>query len=474
MVGGQILKSLGQLFQKNIAQRIENINMKRLFTIALLALLSSSTVWAQRVLTLEECIDIALQSNLSIKRAKNQAEIAKAQYTQSKFNFLPSLSASARHNWFEGLAFDQTSGSLVNTTTLGGGGSIGAGLTIFDGFSNVYGMQRAKATSEAAEEAVKGSIQSTQATIVSAFLQVITVRESLKMQQETLELLKGQLDRETKREQAGVGNMEQVYNFRSQIAQQELTIINLKNSLETNKLTLIQLLLLDPSEEYSFEGITTNDAELEQEIESYNQVYDRSVEISPSIRSAQLSLEASEKSLKIEKFNWMPSLTMSAGYGTTWSSNLRNPTDGSVVDLSTQFETNAAKSASLNLSIPLFTNFRNRTNMQVSKIQVLNSQLALEQAKNDLTNQVQQAYLNLVNAKTTYAAAKQSKVNLDQSFQFSESRYENGTIDFVTYLTSLVNKNRGDLELIRSKYLILLRQFILDIYKGELMEPGTN
>ncbi|WP_288341877.1 TolC family protein [uncultured Roseivirga sp.] len=448
--------------------------MKRLFTIALLALLSSSTVWAQRVLTLEECIDIALQSNLSIKRAKNQAEIAKAQYTQSKFNFLPSLSASARHNWFEGLAFDQTSGSLVNTTTLGGGGSIGAGLTIFDGFSNVYGMQRAKATSEAAEEAVKGSIQSTQATIVSAFLQVITVRESLKMQQETLELLKGQLDRETKREQAGVGNMEQVYNFRSQIAQQELTIINLKNSLETNKLTLIQLLLLDPSEEYSFEGITTNDAELEQEIESYNQVYDRSVEISPSIRSAQLSLEASEKSLKIEKFNWMPSLTMSAGYGTTWSSNLRNPTDGSVVDLSTQFETNAAKSASLNLSIPLFTNFRNRTNMQVSKIQVLNSQLALEQAKNDLTNQVQQAYLNLVNAKTTYAAAKQSKVNLDQSFQFSESRYENGTIDFVTYLTSLVNKNRGDLELIRSKYLILLRQFILDIYKGELMEPGTN
>lgn len=448
--------------------------MKRLFTIALLALLSSSTVWAQRVLTLEECIEIALQSNLSIKRAKNQAEIAKAQYTQSKFNFLPSLSASARHNWFEGLAFDQTSGSLVNTTTLGGGGSIGAGLTLFDGFSNVYGMQRAKANSEAAEEAVKGSIQSTQATIVGAFLQVITVRESLKMQQETLELLKGQLDRESKRERAGVGNMEQVYNFRSQIAQQELTIINLKNNLETNKLTLIQLLLLDPSEEYSFEGITTNDAELEQEMESYNEVYERSVEISPSIRSAELSLEASEKSLKIEKFNWMPSLTMSAGYGTSWSSNLRNPVDGSVVDLSNQFETNAAKSASLNLSIPLFTNFRNRTSMQVSKIQVLNSQLALEQAKNDLTNQVQQAYLNLVNAKTTYAAAKQSKVNLDQSFQFSESRYENGTIDFVTYLTSLVNKNRGDLELIRSKYLILLRQFILDIYKGELMEPGTN
>lgn len=169
MVGGQILKSLGQLFQKNIAQRIENISMKRLFTIALLALLSSSTVWAQRVLTLEECIDIALQSNLSIKRAKNQAEIAKAQYTQSKFNFLPSLSAGASHSWREGLQFDQTTGNLVNTTALSGGMSIDASLTLFDGFSNLYGKQQAKASYQASEEAVRGTVQSIQAQIVGAF-----------------------------------------------------------------------------------------------------------------------------------------------------------------------------------------------------------------------------------------------------------------------------------------------------------------
>ena len=65
-------------------------------------------VFAQKVLTLEECIDIALQNNIALKRARNSAEIARAQYTQSKFNFLPSLSAGASHNWFEGLSFDQT------------------------------------------------------------------------------------------------------------------------------------------------------------------------------------------------------------------------------------------------------------------------------------------------------------------------------------------------------------------------------
>ncbi|HEY9118068.1 MAG TPA: TolC family protein, partial [Roseivirga sp.] len=317
-------------------------------------------------------------------------------------------------------------------------------------------------------------LQSTRVNIVGAFLNVVSTRENLKMNEETKAILQEQLDREEKRERAGVGNMEQVYNFRSQIAQQELNIVNLRNNLETAKLTLIQLLLLDPSEDYEFAGITPDDVELESQIDSYSDVFERSMEISPSVRSAELDLEASRKGLQISKFSWMPSLSMSAGWSTGWTSNLRNQSDGSVVDLSQQFESNARKSASLNLSIPLFTQFRNRTQFQTSKIQVLNSQLGLEQAKNDLTNQVQQAYLNLVNAKTTFAAARQSKVSLDQSFDFAKTRYENGTIDFVTYLQSLTAKNRGDLELIRSKYLILLRQFILDIYTGELQNPATN
>ena len=463
---------MGLLFWKNIAQRIENMIMKRIFTLAFAALLVSSTSWAQKVLTLEECIEIALQSNLSIKRAKNSAEIARAQYSQSKFNFLPSLGANASHNWFEGLSFDQTSGGLVNTTTLSGGGSVSANLTIFDGFSNVYGMQQAKAAFQSAEEAVKGSIQATQANIVSAFLNVISTRENLKQQEETRELLRQQMETAEKRERAGVGNMEQVYNFRSQIAQTDLNIVNFRNTLESSKLTLIQLLLLDPSDDYEFQGITVNDAELENEMASYGSVYERSLDFSPSVKSAELSLVASRKNMQMAKFAWMPSLTLGAGYGTSWSSNVR-ANDGSVVDLSTQFENNAAKSARFSLNIPLFNNMRTSTQLQTSKIQVLNSELGLEQAKNDLTNQVQQAYLNLVNAKTTFAAAKESKLSLDQSFEFSKTRYENGTIDFVTYLQSLTAKNRGDFELIRSKYLILLRQFILDIYTGELQESGN-
>ena len=95
---------------------------KILYTLFVLAFVNA-TSQAQQVLTLEECIEIALSNNLDIKRARNNAIAAASNMFQSKMNWLPSLNAGANHRWNEGLDFDVTAGRLVNTTTLGGGGS---------------------------------------------------------------------------------------------------------------------------------------------------------------------------------------------------------------------------------------------------------------------------------------------------------------------------------------------------------------
>lgn len=441
--------------------------MKKIIYTVILTAFIASFAQAQRILTLEECINIAIENNLSIKRARNNAISAKAGLNQSKMQFLPELRASANHNWNEGLQFDQTAGGLVNTTTLSGGGSLNGDLTIFNGLQNVYGLQRDQYLYKASEQAVRSSELITEAGVVNGFLNIINIRENLKIQNQTNDLLKEQLGREEKREQAGVGNMEQVYNFRSQVAQQELRIVDLNNQLQSAKLTLIQLLLLNPLDEYDFEGITATDEELTQELEAYQSVYDKSRDFSPALRSAELNLEASKKSFKIAQFGWMPSLTVGAFYGSNWSSNVKDP-DGNVQDISQQLQNNIAKGARFNLNVPLFTRFRNRTNMQQRKIEYLNAELTLQDTENNLRNDVQQAYLDLLNAKESYRAAKESLLNLTTAFEFSRTRYENGTIDFVTYLVSLNGKNNGELELTRATYSILFRKLILDIYTGEL------
>lgn len=455
--------------------------MKKIIYTSLFALLAVFTAHGQKVLTLDECISIALENNISIKTARNNAISARAGYTQSKMNFLPSLNAGASHTWNEGLQFDNTSGSLVNTTILSGGGSISTNVTLFNGFQNVFTMKQNRLLLEASEKAIEGSIQSIESQVVAQFLTVISTRENLKIQQQTKDLLQEQLSREEKREKAGVGDMEQVYSFRSQVAAQNLTIVNISNSLESAELALVQLLLLDAADDYEFEGITTDDAELEKEMEAYGSVYDKALSFSPDVKSAELNLEANKQAYKMSQLAWLPSLGLRASYGSNWSSNVKvRDSDGvivrpeQVVAISTQLESNISKSATFSLNIPIFTRFQNRTTMQRQKITMLNSELNMEQAKNSLTNQVQQAYLNLVNAKSSYRAAVESLESLNTSFDFAKTRYESGTIDFVTYLQSLNAKNRGDLELVRSKYGILFRQLILNIFTGELNMGGQG
>lgn len=468
----------------NIAKRIENTIMKKIFYTCLILVTLSSLSFAQRTLTLEECIDIALDNNISIKRARNNAISARAGYNQSKFNFLPNLNAGASHNWSEGLQFDQTVGALVNTTALSGGGSLNAGVTIFNGFRNVLTMDQRKLEYQSSLQAIESNIQVTEAAVIGAFLNIITTKEELKIANQTFELLNDQLSRQESIERAGTGSMEEVYNFRSQIARQKLAIVGSENRLATSELSLVQLLLLDAGQQYEFEGISIADGAIEEEIEGFGAIYNRAEEFSPSLKSAEYSLEASKKSLKISQYAWMPSLSASASWSTGWSSNFvnvleRDPitnlaTRTEVADWSTQFERNERKGAGLNLSIPLFTRFQNKTGVQQSKVQLLNADLNLEQARNTLTNQVQQAYLNLVNAKTTYAAAEESLVNLNTSFEFSRTRYESGTIDFVTYLQSLNNKNGAEFQLVQAKYGIMLRKLILDIFTGELSPSSAN
>ena len=97
-----------------------------------------------------------------------------------------------------------------------------------------------------------------------------------------------------------------------------------------------------------------------------------------------------------------------------------------------------------------------------------NAKLGVEQTELDVTNTVQRVYLDLISAQETYKAAQENLVALNQSFEFVKTRYENGAIDFYSYLESLNNKNRGEIELVNAKYSIVFRKKILDVYRGLL------
>ncbi len=442
-------------------------------SILLLTILTSNNVNAQetRILTMDECIDIALKNNLNLQRSRNSALIASANKKQALLNYLPTLNASINYDFFTGTFFDTNAARQVSETTNSSSPRVSANLNVFNGFRNHSTRKQRENEFNASNYSVEASKQTVKTNVIALYLSTVANRENIKISEGRLDLLTKQLEREEKREKAGVGNIEQVYNLKSQVANEKLTLVTAKNNYQRDKLSLIQALMLSNPQNIEIANLDISESDLGQTIDEYQNVINKAITFSPDIKRADYSLLASKNAIRVAQADRYPSLTLSGTIGSNYSSNgARNPSTGDIdpdANFFDQLDFNQFEYANIRLDIPIFNRGRTNNAIQVAKINMVNAELDLKQAEVDLTNAVQQAYLDLVAAKSTYEAASENLIALEQSFKFMEARYNSGNSDFYAYLESLNNKNRGEIELINAKYSIALRTKILNILQGE-------
>ena len=449
---------------------IPKTGLLSLVFLVLLFVLSTANAQDVRKVTLEECIDIALTNNLSVQRAKNDALIASSNKKQALLNFLPSLQARLNYDVFTGTFWDDNAARQVTEVSNSSRPNISSNFIVFNGLRNHYNRKQRSDEFNASNYAVEGAKQTVQTNVISFYLNLAADKENLKISEGRLDLLTQQLEREEKREEAGVGRIEEVYNLRSQVANEKLNLITLQNTYKRDKLLLIQALQEVNAQDIEISDLEISDEEVEKEIDSYQQVIDKSTLFSPSLKSANYSLAASKNAFRAAQADRYPTISLYGEIGSRYSSNgATNPETGDPepdASFFDQLDYNQFEYANISLNIPIFTRGVTNNNIQIAKINMLNAELDLRQAEMDLTNAVQQAYLDLVTAKSTYDAAKENLIALEKSFNFMKLRYTSGNSDFYAYLESLNNKNRAEMELNNAKYSIALRKKILNIFQG--------
>ncbi|MEQ8240178.1 MAG: TolC family protein [Cyclobacteriaceae bacterium] len=427
------------------------------------------------MLSLDDCINIGLERNIQLKRARNNQLIAEANRFQSIMNFFPSLSASLNYDYFFGTFFDTNIGAQISSTSNSSQPNINANLVLFSGLQNHHNAKRAGYNQEAAVSDVNSTRLDVETNILTSYLRVILDRENIQISADRVDLLAKQLEREQKRVSVGVGNLESVYNFRSQLATEKLNLTNLENTYRSDLLSLIQAMQLDPSQSaYGVMPYEISEEELLLELDPFEQVLNESIDGNPALNAARARQKASEYQFKIAKANRYPRVTWTGAVGSNYSSNgAFNPSTGEREADATwaeQLQYNEYEYMEFRLSIPIFTRFQTSTNVQTAKFNISNAELDVKQAMNTVTNVVQQAYLDLVSAQTTYNSAKENLGALDQTYVFMKKRFETGNTDFYTYLESLNNKNRAEIQLINAKYSIIFRRKVLDLYRSTKIE----
>ena len=458
--------------------------MKHICTV--LFLMGTLSSFAQKKWSLKECVEHALEHNISVKQSMLDIDLAKEDLVNAKGNFLPTLRASASQNYNFG-SFIGQDGSRIKSDTRGNSFGLNTGVTIFNGFQNLNIYKQAKLGVESSQLQFSVLQDNISMTIVNGFLNILFNKENLKIANEQLTISQNQLDQIKSQVDAGIKPTSDLLDAEATLASNRESIVNAENSLDLSLLSLSQNLQIPPND-FDIEDVQINLNSASMVYNSSGEILSYALDNRAEIKSAELGIENSDFGVKIAQSAYAPSLSFGAGLGTSYQHSQGDPdvraqfsanpnVPGEVIEtvipfgFNTQLESNLGYNLGFNLNIPIFNGFKTKASVNKAKINKEKSVLNLAQAKQDITTTITQAYADAKAALKQYQASKFSVTSLEESFKNIQNRFNFGAA------TSFeVEQVRGRLvtaksNLINSKYNFVFRSKVLDFYMGKPLTP---
>ena len=436
--------------------------MKIKLTIILFTVFGLATYAQAKKWTLQECVDYALEKNISIKQSELDLETSEINKKDAIGNFLPSLNASASHSWSIGLGQDPVTFNAVNATTKNLSGGIRSSINLYDGLQNVNQLHRANLQILASQYQLDNMKDDISLLVANSFLQILFGKEQLKVLQGQNLVSAEELKRTQELVDAGVLPRGDLLEIQATLATQEQQIVSAENAVLISKINLAQVLLIENYEEFDIADVQYEVPPTSILNESAAVITSKAKETRKDILIAQTNAEIAEDNLKIAKGALQPSLSGSYSF----SSNYFTSGLFDTPDFETQITDNKNHNMGLSLSIPVFNGFAGKNNVKRNKINLERSKIQLEQANLDLESTVYQAYNDTKGAKKAYEAALKTVTARKEAFTYSQERYNVGLLNAFDFNQSRTQLETSESDLIRSKYDYIFKLKVLEYYFG--------
>ena len=422
------------------------------------------TAAQQRLWNLRECCDYAVANNISIKQQENQRRQEEIQLSTAKNSRLPDLSGSVGQNFSfgRGLTADTT---YSNTNTSSTSFSLGASVPIFTGFQIPNQIKLNQLNLEAATADLEKAKNDIRMQVAQAYVQILYDMEIADVAHRQIEIDSAQVARLQAFVNNGKASEAELSQQRATLANSTLTATQADNNTRLALLTLTQLLELPSPENFNIvrpdisgiSGITdlsglTPDA-----------IYAEALGIKPEILSQQLKLKGTEHSIKIAQAGNYPTLSLSGGLGTNYYTTSGFKADG----FGSQLKNNFSQYIGLNLNVPIFNRFQTRNQIRSARISQENQQLALDNTKKTLYQDIQKVYYNALNAQAKEKASQQAVATANDAFHLTQAKYENGKATITEFNESKNNYLKAESDLVQARYENIYQQALIAFYRGK-------
>lgn len=449
---------------------------------------------------LEECVNYAYDNNLIVKRSELTVQDFEAQLKQGHLSRIPSLNMNIFNSWRWGRSIDPTTNLFTTDRINSNGASASSNFLIYNGSKLNRSINQGKKAVEASYYDLQKSKNDVALDVVFGYLQIIFTRELLDNSQEQLKTTQAQLDQTEKMVNAGSLPMTNLLDLQSQVAGNEVDVIEAENNVNLAILQLKQYLQI-PAEE-PFDIVTPEFEQENYEFIAYSvgEVYSQAEKIQPEIKSADLQIESAQLGIKIAQSDHIPQIGLNAQFNTNFSDQFSIPTgefDEITQDLGTigylnsdpsqlvsafpitneipirkvpnipsQWTDNRSWAVGFNIGIPIFNGWSTRTNIQRARIQENMAKIMATETRNILRQTIETSYNDAQAAVKIYDAAKKQVDALEESFRATEKSYNLGAVNFVDYQVSSFNLFSARSNLVRTKFDYIFKLKVLDFYLG--------
>jgi outer membrane protein len=451
--------------------------------------LAQSNVW-----DLQQCIDYAQKNNISLKQTEISTKINRNNANQSKAAILPTVNAGAQHTYNFGRTIDRYTNTFANTQVLSQNFYISSNVVLWSGLAQYNNIKANQYQYLSSTENYLQQKNDLALNVATAYINVIFSDEILQISKTQYEMTKQQLERTEKLTEAGTLAKSAVYDLKAQLANDEVNLTGSDNNYQIALLNLKQILNLDSMNNFSISRPNIDMMNNELAKASVQDIYEMALKSQHSLKSANYNLLAAEKNLDVAKGRVSPTLSATGTIGTGTSGLDKNivstnitgadpvaaTLDGSVVvyqphyevvtekkPFADQFKDNVNKSVGFTLSVPIYNGLQTYTGVKNAKLNALNAKYSQDLLEQNLYKTIAQAYANAKAALNKFNANKASVEASEQSFFYSQQKFNVGSISTFDYNSAKLRLQNAQGNLVQAKYDYVFKLKVLDYYQGK-------
>ena len=418
----------------------------------------TSFITATVLWDLPTAIAYAKQNNIQVNIIKLDERLSEQDLLLARAARYPNLSGSATQSITHSGNTNPVVGGFQTQSTLAGNYSLNSGWTVYRGGYLNNDVKSKGLQLQAANLNVSVTQNDITLQITQAYLNILLAKENITYIGQLATTSQSQYDQGKTRYNAGSISKKDLLQLEGQAASDQYSLVSAQNQYRQNVLTLKQILQLPTTTD--FQPAVPDTLIANQAIPSLLEAQRLAYQNRPEIKYNQLQIQIAETELQKARAGYKPTISLGGSISTGYS-------DNQDVKYFNQINNNLYQRLGATLSVPIFDNRVNKTNVERSKILIDQARLTLEQTRTTLNQQIEQAYISVLNAQAQFKSANIEFMANREAYDISQEQLRLGGINMVDLLVQRNLYVQSLQNFIQAKYNSILNTKIYEFYMGQ-------